>query len=238
MMKNLLTENPYWHNYDGENLSTDDYVHIFKIDVTLVFPIIKPDSVLSAEEIKKAGKFFQQIDKESFIVGKYCLRLLISRFTDLTPSQIEYSYTKNNKPYISNSLHFNLSHHKNHVVIAISSKFVGIDVEYHLPNFDFTDIEENCFNDDEIKYIHQSVKPSLNFYTLWTRKEALLKATGDGLINNLSELSSLDPIQLRDEKQYQVESWFCENEVVISLAKSINSNPVKLWTFSPPATSA
>jgi len=238
MPNHLLVENQSWHNYNGEELSTKNDVHVFKIDVLSLAAIVNPYLILSTAEREKAEKFYHKTDKESYIVARYCLRMLLSKFTGLFPDQIEYSYTKNRKPYISNTLYFNLSHHQHHVLIAISSQDIGIDVEQHVEDFDFTTILGSCFAKEEIRFIHQGLKPSLNFYTLWTRKEALLKATGEGLIDYLNEVSSLNSIQTRGKNRYQLDSWLCADQAIVSLAKPISSNPVKLWLFSPLLTYA
>jgi len=238
MHNHLLVENQSWHYYNGEELSTTNDVHVFKIDALAFAANVKPYLIMSPAEKEKAEKFRHKTDKESYMVARCCLRLLLSKFTGLSPDQIEYSYTKNKKPYISNTIHFNLSHHQHHVLIAISSQAIGIDVEQHLEDFDFTTILESCFIEEEIRFIHQGPQPSLNFYTLWTRKEALLKATGEGLIDNLTEVSSLDITQTRGENRYQLYSWLCADQAIVSLAKPISSNPVKLWLFSPLLTYA
>ncbi|MGM1428278.1 4'-phosphopantetheinyl transferase family protein [Sphingobacterium lactis] len=89
------------------------------------------------------------------------------------------NFNSYNKPYL-NGLNFNISHSKNKVVCAISKKFeVGIDIE-SIKRMDCYPVE-CCFTKSEIDYINSSKNACIDFYKLWCRKEAAIKADGRGL---------------------------------------------------------
>ena len=84
-------------------------------------------------------------------------------------------------------LNFNLSHSSECSVLAFSpNSEIGIDIEKIDPEFEFDLIAKAHFSEAENRFIdagqHESSK---RFYTLWTRKEALLKAIGTGIGENL-----------------------------------------------------
>ena len=94
---------------------------------------------------------------------------------------------------VSDGIHFNISHSGHCAVCAISiEEEIGIDVEQVsvVEPGEFTEF----FTGDEIIRIKQASEPMRTFYDLWTKKEAILKAEGNGLLTNpkLIELSSND----------------------------------------------
>src|SRR5690606_17916283 len=120
-------------------------------------------------------------------------RLLLGRYLACDSSNIDFAYF-NGKPYIAGSpLKFNLSYSDKHIVISFGHCDTGIDVELIKQDFDFHDILNSCFSAGEIANIDNN-DDSLKerFFLQWTRKEALLKYTGQGIIDDLTSIPSLD----------------------------------------------
>lgn len=76
---------------------------------------------------------------------------------------------------------YNVSHAGDWAMIAISDQPVGIDVEYLDPGFSYQAVLDTCFTPGEIITIESAKDPLSTFYSLWTRKEALVKATAKGM---------------------------------------------------------
>ena len=91
------------------------------------------------------------------------------------------------KPFLPHWKSFNLSHSGSEIVLAVSDTPIGIDVEQCKP-MDY-DVFSGQFHASELSHIRLSETPSRAFYNLWTRKEALLKATGQGLTDTMNELN-------------------------------------------------
>jgi 4'-phosphopantetheinyl transferase len=225
----LLQKNLKWDPYTGQNLLTKDFVHLFKIDVSLNYSKIKPAELLSGSELIKAERFIKSGDRENYIVRKYFLRLILSRFIELAPAAIEFTKIANKKPFLE-GVHFNVSHTLNQVIIAVSSSPVGTDTEYINPNFNFNDILASGFSEPEISFVQTGKDPVLNFYTLWTRKEALLKATGEGLTGQLDLVPSLDEYQQRAAKEFRMYSFKTRESTAVSIAFDPEINQIRLWT--------
>lgn len=230
MKKNLLQAPVNWLPYINQELSIDGFIHVIKITVDKHYPEVDL-SILSAQEIEKANRFIQQPDKERYLVSKYYLRLLLAKFLSLAPSAIEYSYTGNHKPALP-GIEFNISHAENYVVIAVSRFPVGVDVEFIKNGFEFRELMEMCFSPEESSFISHSEDQLLSFYLLWTRKEAILKATGEGLTDHLYEVPSLPDEVLRQEQLFKIISTKASDHYIITAAFPLQENLIlQLWNW-------
>lgn len=84
-------------------------------------------------------------------------------------------------------IHFNLSHCKRGVMCALSQVPVGCDIEYIQEQLK-PDLVRYCCNEEEAESVFSAKNPPLRFTELWTRKEALVKLTGEGLTDNIRGL--------------------------------------------------
>ncbi len=99
----------------------------------------------------------------------------------------ELKYTEFQKPYFDDAIHFNITHSGEYVICALSETHkVGIDIEAikDIPMEDFT----NLFAKQEWEQVINASNKLHAFYTLWTKKEAFLKAVGCGLSQPLNQV--------------------------------------------------
>ncbi|TDO97044.1 4'-phosphopantetheinyl transferase family protein [Flavobacterium sp. 245] len=138
---------------------------------------------LNSIEIKKAQRFYKEIDRNRFIIYRAILKLLLGAYTKLDVKNIYLDYDFNKKPYLASHpwLHFNISHSENFATIAISRKKVGIDIEYLSDDFKYSSLLPDIFDDIERVTIQNSNDKKKTFYMLWTRKESFVKALGKGI---------------------------------------------------------
>jgi 4'-phosphopantetheinyl transferase len=144
-------------------------------------------------------KFWQ--DRDTTLMGKLLLRKGLLDFDRANHPLHAIKYTANNKPYLDDDIHFNVSHSGLLTVVALSdTDDIGIDVEKIEPvnPADFV----YCFTESEYRQILALPDPTKTFYQLWTRKEAFLKAIGTGL--------SLSPAQVdaRSNISWNNITWF------------------------------
>lgn len=190
---------------------------------------IDPLPLLSEMEIARSSRFLRREDQQNYFVRKYALRILLGKFLGQAPAEIRYFLQENKKP-AADGLQFNASHSKNYVAIAISTHPIGIDIEYLNPDFDHTDILAQCFDDEETRFIKNGTDPRLNFYTLWTRKEAMLKATGEGLVKDLNKLSAISSCFERKNEIFEMIS-LKKKQLMISMATVSSQKKLKLWEY-------
>ncbi|SHM41947.1 4'-phosphopantetheinyl transferase family protein [Flavobacterium saccharophilum] len=149
---------------------------------------------LNSIEIKKAKRFYKEIDRNRFITYRAILKIILGAYTKLAVKNIYLDYDFNKKPYLASHpwLHFNISHSENFAIIAISRKKVGIDIEYLSEDFKFTNLLPDIFDEKERLTIQNAADKKKTFYSLWTRKESFVKALGKGIDEDFKYIPSLD----------------------------------------------
>lgn len=145
---------------------------------------------LSEDENERAARFHFQCHRHSYVCGRAWLRRIIGRCLNLKPAEVRFHYNPNGKPLIR-GLHFNLSHCEDLALIAVSrAGRVGVDVERVRVLENAGELVAQFFAPRE-RVAYDRLPPEKQpqaFFNLWTRKEALLKATGDGIGHLLSEV--------------------------------------------------
>jgi 4'-phosphopantetheinyl transferase len=158
--------------------------------------------ILSQDEVARASRFHFENDRRRFVRCRIALRALLGSYLDVPPAGIRFRYGGNGKPEIagpqhSRGLRFNVSNSRGLALIAVSSgRAIGVDIERVRPKVECLDIARRFFSAREIEALLAlgENKRQEAFFACWTRKEAFLKSTGDGLTCPLSEFSvSVDP---------------------------------------------
>jgi 4'-phosphopantetheinyl transferase len=163
-------------------------------------------SLLQPGEKEKALRYHREEDRLRFVVGRGSLRYLLSGYLGQAPSVVRLAEGLNKKPYVEtgagpSTLHYNLSHAGDRVLIAIASSPVGVDIEAIDESFDFEELLPVGFSNKEAKLILQAANPREQFYRYWTRKEALLD-------EGLPEVPALDGSHQADAAAIgSVRSW-------------------------------
>lgn len=171
-------------------------------------------AVLDATEQQQAARFVRDEHRERFILRRSTLRRLLSDWTGINPDAIQYTKGLYGKPELPEvPFHFNLSHTHGAVVYYFGPYAAGIDIEDIQPARRFAEIERTQLHPEE----QQCCDSDRDFFTLWTRKEAVLKADGSGLTGGLEQINTAaSPVVYRDTA-YRVASWKAGNKI-ISLA--------------------
>jgi len=203
--------------------------HIFKVTIDSYFQRIKDDyiKILTEAELAKSLQYLKNTDRKRYIVSKYLSKILLSKVTNNDPSSIKFSISTNKKP-AAEGIEFNISHSGNCLLITFSPSAVGIDIETINRSFKFETLLNECFSVEEIDFINSGEDKLLFFYTLWTRKEALLKATGEGLVDDLDQVTCLPSLISRLGRQYKLLTFIVDNNYVSTLAIS-NENSCNYW---------
>jgi 4'-phosphopantetheinyl transferase len=178
--------------------------------------------VLSEKEIARSEKYLLLSDKHNYMVSRAILKRLLSRFSSVDESKIELDYNKNGKPFLpqNSDLQFNSSHSGNAFAIAFNiGNEMGIDIESlsRIPNIQV--LETRLFTPAELK-LFQTFQPDLQrrvFINSWTRKEAMLKAGGDGLTRPMNELevSFITENYFHLGKENEQTQWFLESTTLM-----------------------
>lgn len=204
---------------------------LFVVDVDEYSPALPIlSALLQNHEVTKANSFLDELSRRQYIIGRAITRVLLSKLFREKPQQINISLSKYGKPFCQDSngqkICFNVSHSYKKVLIAIGLTDIGVDIEKIMENLEFDDIANQCFSDEEISDMRSSLDSRNRFYCFWTRKEALLKATGIGIIDNLPAISCLDGLNnLSSDLIKSDKDWFVNSlEVCEGYAISIASD--------------
>ncbi|MCW5624699.1 MAG: 4'-phosphopantetheinyl transferase superfamily protein [Burkholderiales bacterium] len=175
----------------------DNEIHIWS--ATSALPDAAALAVLSADEHARAARFVFDADRWRHLTARCLVRQVLSRYADLPAAAWRFEANAQGRPTVASGLtdpplHFNLSHAGPAVVCALA-RFaeVGIDVEQHVPT-EFREIGARYFATDERAWLAAAPDDgaaSLRFLTLWTLKEAYVKARGAGLSIPLERFSVL-----------------------------------------------
>src|SRR3989475_7026718 len=192
-------------------------------------------ATLTPDERTRSARFRFERDQQRFIVAHGVLRDLLGRYLQTPPGQISFVYNAFGKPDLgpefANRLKFNPSHSAGLVLIAIATASdVGVDLEYIRAQFDYADITRRFFSAAEVDYLialpnHLYTEA---FFSCWTKKEAYLKACGEGLatpLNSFSVPPTTDPAQTPVDLQ-------------VAARDSVPSKRWSLFTLRPAANYA
>jgi 4'-phosphopantetheinyl transferase len=155
---------------------------------------------LSPDERTRADRFRFEVHRNRFVVGRGLLRVILGRYCDVPPDRLRFNYGPNGKPELTpgegarrkgGALHFNLAHSEGLGVLAVTQTGpVGVDVEQVRRLTEFKQLVSQFFSAweaAEFLRLEREQQPAA-FFNLWTRKEALLKATGEGIGHSLNRV--------------------------------------------------
>jgi 4'-phosphopantetheinyl transferase len=146
--------------------------------------------VLDPDETARAARFYFDRDRRQFILARGVLRCLLGSRLGVRPRDVRLCYGSHGKPRVDGSLAFNTAHSAGFVAIAISTRGdIGIDVEKIDPAIEVMQIAEGFYSQSEtesLRRLHGAERVQ-GFFRCWARKEAYLKAIGDGLSRALGD---------------------------------------------------
>lgn len=173
---------------------TDGEIHVWRIRLRECAGDRQwPANLLSADETERATRYRFEEDRLCYAVAHAALRVLLAGYTGRTATAIRYSEGEHGKPSLapepgSRAVTFNMSHSGDLVLLAFTrTAEIGVDVERFKPDFPVTEIADQFLALVEGAAL-RNVAPDRQiecFFRIWTRKEAYLKANGDGLYEPL-----------------------------------------------------
>jgi 4'-phosphopantetheinyl transferase len=179
-------------------------------------------SFLNATEQATAARRRIGRTRDHFTIGRTCLKILLGNTLGADPSQIILEQGLQGKPEIpalsGSSLQFNVAHSKDTILIALSHQTpVGVDVEYIDQATDIMEVAHANFTENEtasLAAIADLKTRRLVFYSYWTRKEAIVKADGRGLLLPLTsfdvfgESMESQPVRVNEPADKKPKDYF------------------------------
>jgi len=230
----------YWQNETECDFNIDDQrIDIWRIKISpnlpfidLFFKLLKPDEMI------RARGYVHKKDVSRFVISRGGLRWLLGKYTNQSACDVKFVISKNKKPAIyQQNIKYNVSHSGDWILIAVSTNEIGIDTEEIDPLFRYHGILADNFNKNEIDYIAH--EDSVNsFFLLWTRKEALIKGTGQGLDDKLKYIPSLNGDHLTNQNvltssnNWLVNSFNVDEQNMASVATETTGSLIKYWDIN------
>jgi 4'-phosphopantetheinyl transferase len=165
-----------------------DSIHVWWVALHASGEIEKVfEKILSSNEILLGQSFVNSTLRRHFTLSHGVLRVLMSQYLDTCPSKVAFGYGRTGKPFVKNEnarIEFNMSHSDDVAVYAFASGCrLGIDIERRRSMPDLEAVAKLFFNPQECAEL-QTVEKACQeeaFFRCWTRKEAYVKAVGQGL---------------------------------------------------------
>jgi len=153
-------------------------------DNELLPPQLAP--ILSAEESARAARFIFERDRARFIVAHAALRQILARHTSHNPTALIFGVEEKGKPYLAEhrQVRFNLSHSGTFAMVAVAlDREVGVDIEHIKSERSTHAIADRFFAPTEVQDLNATPEHLrvAAFFKCWSRKEAYIKARGEGL---------------------------------------------------------
>ena len=151
-------------------------------------------ALLAPDEHARAGRFLYEEDRRQYTVARGVLRSILACYLEVEPAAIEFRYGAHGKPSLAQSpggrdVRFNLSHSYGWALHAFAvGREVGVDVERIRPETDIMGVARHSFSPVEVEALTSLPEGQRReaFFNCWTRKEAFIKAHGEGIALGLS----------------------------------------------------
>ena len=168
-----------------------DEVHVWCTPLELTAPeVARLRQALAPEEVARSERYRFRAHRERFVVGRGLLRAILGRYLGVDAGQIRFRHGPYGKPELAGGgrLRFNMSHSHELALFAVAcGREVGVDLERIRPDVADERIAERFFCAREaaaIRTLPEHLRKEA-FFACWTRKEAYLKARGEGLSHGL-----------------------------------------------------
>lgn len=192
-------------------------------------------SLLTEEELARVDRPPLEVVRRRNLVTRAAVRTILAGYLDCAPLDLVFGEGHNGKPWVA-GIEFNLSHTEGLALVAVASRRVGVDVELVRPRARWPEIARGNFTAVECA----AVTDIEGFLRVWTRKEAFIKALGDGLQRPLDSFNvTVDgPAALLDAPAWAMVDVPVPRGYLAALVVEGPAAPVRVrrWSFTGPAS--
>lgn len=225
------------------SLPAADTVHLWYATLESLRPRhAEFNELLDPAEQERTQRFRFDADRERFILGHGLLRHLLGRYLERDGSLVRLARGDFGKPYLERKdLRFSFSDTKDAILVAFANNLeIGADIETMHRSVDHDAVSGHYFTAPEVRAIQEAgAGAKRRFLEFWTRKEAVLKASGVGIMEDLRSLrvdGERNTMVIAHEAfvrmaapEYHVHTWHVGPDHLISLASPAKLKEVKVW---------
>jgi len=186
-----------WPVPAGQPRLADDEVHVWALPLDISAPALEAlKELLSPDELTRAARYHSADLGRRFIACRGQVRRILAAYVNASPERLRFPLGQHGKPALelAGSIadhRFNVSNSQSLALCAVTLQHeIGVDVEFVREARDVEILAARFFAQQEIQDLHSipEAERLKAFYHCWTRKEAVLKAVGDGLSIPLDQL--------------------------------------------------
>lgn len=193
---------------------SDEQVDIWYVDLNHTMPqLTECSTILSADECARADRFKFEKHRHAFTLARGIMRQILAKYLHLDASSMVFEYGEQGKPFLNN-IAFNMSHSHGVMLLAVTkSTPVGVDVEWVREKFIGDALAKVSLSEQEFLQYQQLPEASKkqSFFHVWTCKEAVIKALGQGVFFGLKDFSvnimPKEPAKLLSIKDDSSSAW-------------------------------
>jgi 4'-phosphopantetheinyl transferase len=198
----LLNVSTQWQTRDNAGELSSNQIAVWRVHLDRESECVRSlAETLSSDEKHRAARFHFEQDCKRFIVARGTLRKVLSGYLGMDPSSVQFRYGRRGKPALDekyqSDISFNVTHSQDTALLAIQRQGnIGVDIEKIRNDFRVEDIARRFFSESELHELLAlpEAQRAEAFFLCWTRKEALIKALGEGLHIPLNSFGvSLNP---------------------------------------------
>ncbi len=223
-------------------------VHLWRVSlVQPPFPLDLLWRQLNPDELDRAQRYRFERDRRRFVVARGMLRVILARYTGLAPNAIQFEYSDHGKPELPDrpDLAFNASDSGEWMALGVTrDRLIGVDIEQVRADVATLEIADRFFSAREVAALRALPQDDRTdaFFRCWTRKEAFIKAIGEGLSYPLHEfdvtLGPNEPARLlfvRNDPQAPSRWWMIDFPVAEGYAGAVIAEQpvasVRYWAW-------
>ena len=159
-------------------------IDVYFVDVNVADDVLDAlASLLTIPERARADRYRFHEDRRRSIVARAATRRFIGRYLGADPAALIIEEEEFGKPVLrEREIEFNASHSGDLVALAFAKETaVGVDVEHRRSLTDPLALARRFFSDVEVAIVEEAADVADAFFTIWTAKEAIVKASGKGI---------------------------------------------------------
>lgn len=227
-----------------QSLTNGGGANIFVIDCELFLGNISVlKQFLTTVEIDQISVVRNKKEQQYKLIGKAIRKWILSRYLNSRPQDIVFEKEIFGKPFCkkaaANNIFFNSADSDRYLVFSCANKPVGIDIELIDLNFGYDEIVAAHFTKYEQIELSKHAQKTTLFYTYWTRKEAVLKVGGKGLLEELSAIQVIEGINKNNQRldkavnSYTVISFMILKNFIVSIAFPEPAEQLTFYSILP-----
>lgn len=248
---NTIPSLPGWKLPPASVQLTSNDVHVWRASFRQLKPLLRHfESLISPDERMKASRYRFEDNREEYIIARGLLRHLLGSYLGKKPASLQFFYNPYGKPAINseagnNRITFNLSHAHGYILYVFTKgREVGIDLEKIRPEAAHDGVAERFFSKKEVSTLRALPRhaQAIGFFNCWTRKEAYIKARGEGLTIPLNQFDvSLIPgepaallesrVDPADTSRWTLKSLDMGTQYIAALAVEGQHWDLKCWDW-------